>query len=63
MTVVELIAALQTCEATAKVEMSDGTTCDDVCYNPITRRVSISTQDDRVAEENLAEHWFYVRKA
>lgn len=62
MTVAELISVLQQCDPGAKIELSDGSTLDDVCYNPVHMRVCVSTKYDRTAEDNLAEHWFYVEQ-
>lgn len=61
MTVQELINTLQQyCDPTDKVEFSDGSTVDEICANRNLKRVSLSTLDDHVNNENLAPGWIYI---
>lgn len=60
MTVSELIEKLKTLPPSATLELAEGSSIDDICYNRISKRVCLSTEDERVAVEDLVSFWRYL---
>lgn len=62
MTVTELIDCINAhkLDPDTKIELADGSSVDELCYNSALKRLSISTLDDSIPEENLAEGWRYI---